>query len=395
MEGKKISLFPVIILLTTLLVVSVFFYKLAFGWYPAKYTESAHVGVNRSTISSLGYAVGNCVHCHEQHASIEGSSHTPYDFSLFAPNNPDSQTANFCFQCHKGAGSVQVGGITNYTFSKNFGGGTATFTTIYDAFNPGIEPPASSHNLADVLNRAVSKAAWLYTANDNACIVCHNPHTAQRNYPVTVNAMGGVNTAVRKPGQHDDADYNLWGDEPKATSGWNEMMSDWTANYQAPYRVGKTTYEPAGDQTTNGSNLPCFVQTCRPGCHRTTVYSTERGANLEPINWTNLTSEPGTRSAHGKFANGLSKTGGWTIAPYTDDDTRNYVLSCTDCHEPHGSTNEWLLRTCVNGKDNISITEDGRWYEFCTACHYVKDFGSNHETYVDCSGCHGHNTPYF
>ena len=60
------------------------------------------------------------------------------------------------------------------------------------------------------------------------------------------------------------------------------------------------------------------------------------------------------------------------MAPYEDpDEDYNYVLSCTDCHEPHGSTNEWLLRTCVNGKDNITMEWAGDWWDFCTACHVL------------------------
>lgn len=41
------------------------------------YLDSAHAntsyGVNRSGLSSFGYSIGNCAHCHEQHASIGGS----------------------------------------------------------------------------------------------------------------------------------------------------------------------------------------------------------------------------------------------------------------------------------------------------------------------------------
>jgi hypothetical protein len=63
---------------------------------------------------------------------------------------------------------------------------------------------------------------------------------------------------------------------------------------------------------------------------------------------------------------------GYTVEPYGDGGN-NYVLSCTDCHEPHGSENEWLLRTCVNGKDNISVPASGKgkWWDFCTACHVL------------------------
>jgi hypothetical protein len=304
--------------------------------------------------------------------------------------NPTSQTDNFCFQCHKGTGSVQVGGITNYTYSKNFGGGTATFTNIYDAFN-STGTYASSHNLADVLTRATQAWSTTFTSTTNACIACHNPHTAQKNYPVTVNTMGGVNTAIRRPGDYKIDDYNLWGDEPNATSGFNEMMSDWTANYQAPYCVGGT-YEPACNSTSDGSNLPNFVVSCRTGCHRNnTTYSTERGRNLYAINWTNDINEPGIRSVHGKFQH-TGNNNGTVIAPYTEG--VNYVLSCTDCHEPHGSQNKWLIRSTVNGKainPGIDMNEN-RFWTLCTACHVMTTAISYHvhDNYLSCNMCHRH-----
>ena len=380
----EIRRFSLVLLMLAGVLGLVFTYSDVIAWYPAKYTESAHVGVNRSTISSIGYAAGNCAHCHEQHASIEGTSHTPYDFALFAPNNQDSQTANFCFQCHKGVGSVQVGGITNYTFSKNFGGGTATFTTIYDAFNPTTGTIPSSHNLKDIQDWITGKVG--FTSNSNPCVVCHNPHTAQDNHPVTLSGKGGVKTAIRRVTHYENLNTNLWGDEDNATSGYAERMKDLTNNYQAPYYVGKTTYEPANNATADGSNLPNFAQFCYD-CHQySTISSTEHGT-LQPVNWTN---SGVNRSVHGLFAN---DTGGWgsTKAPYTADDTTNYCLSCTDCHEPHGSTNEWLLRTCVNGKDNISITASGWWMEFCTACHVVAGGGWHQSGSVICSDCHFHN----
>src|SRR4030042_3322468 len=119
------------IILFSFLIVSFLLYNLALGYYKAKYTESAHgnnpsgAGVNRSATSietGFGYSKGNCTHCHEQHASIGGGEPSPTggpdQFSLFAPMNATSQTTNFCFQCHKGIGSVQYGFLTNHTYSK-------------------------------------------------------------------------------------------------------------------------------------------------------------------------------------------------------------------------------------------------------------------------------------
>lgn len=67
-----------------LLLISILLCGMVFYWllYPEKansgpYLDSAHgnstYGVNRSSISTFGYSKGNCVHCHEQHASIGGA----------------------------------------------------------------------------------------------------------------------------------------------------------------------------------------------------------------------------------------------------------------------------------------------------------------------------------
>jgi len=305
---------------------------------------------------------------------------------LFADNNPASQTDNFCFQCHKGDGSVQNGGITNYTYSKNFGGGSQTFNTIYDAFNPTGDTP-SSHKLSDVLNHEESRDIG-FTSNTNACVICHDPHYAQRNYPVTLSGKGGVKTAIRRPSDYTTNPVNLWGDEDFATSGRDERIRDYTDYYQSPYFVGvANNYEPANDTTSDGSNLPNFEDFCN-NCHGDNdVYSTEHGKNLEQINWASNGDLHGIRH---KDTEGL----GYTTDPYGGE-TDNYVLSCTDCHEPHGSQNEWLLRTTANGIDNISVpnTDTGKWLYFCTTCHVL----TNHEPpYQDhtCSYCHYHGSDF-
>jgi cytochrome c553 len=430
----------------------------AIAWYPATYAESAHgdpiSGVNRS---EAGHDTGHCANCHD---TFDDSICGVNPLMLFEVDDPDSQTDNFCFQCHKSDGAAQQ--VTNYTYSKNFGGGTATFTTIYDAFNVSlsyaysgtstfvnistltesgagwttdqyqglilvpnvnelsynynimgnttdtitVEVPidltkvttgdtfaiiygvVSSHNLKDIQD--LHTDMYGFTSDNNACVACHNPHTAQRNYEVTDSGRGGVKTAIRDVvAGYQNRPANLWGDEDYATSGLYELTSD-SGGYQAPYYVGGSNYEPANDGISDGSNLPGYAYFCTR-CHQyAVVYSTERDANLKAINWT------GGGDKHG-LKNGIDDRYGNTESPYTGArQTTNYVLSCTDCHEPHGSTNEWLLRTCVNGKDNISITQTGRWYEFCTACHSV-DGLSNHQVERDCVGstCHGHGAPSF
>jgi len=340
-----------------------------YGYYLGAHGNGSY-GVKRQGVS---VSKGECAHCHD-HDLGDGNPHG----KIFADMNPASQTDNFCFQCHKGVGSVQDGGITNNTYSTNFGGGTATFTTVYDAFNPGT---GSSHQLSDVLAHAVKVGPTLYSANTNACFACHDVHYAQRNLPVTYSGAGGVLTAVRFPAHIGAYPINLWGDEDFATSGDSERMKDYVpSNYRAPYFYGGSTYEPANNGTYDGSNLPNYKKFCLANCHeRADVYSTERGGNLIRLNWS--TEQHG--EAHG--GGGL----GTNIAPYTNQ-SLNYVLSCLDCHEPHGSQNEYLLRTTINGV-NVSVPGPGRYWYVCSACHTFNMHFSPYDDTSDCSGCHHHN----
>lgn len=46
----------------------------------------------------------------------------------------------------------------------------------------------------------------------------------------------------------------------------------------------------------------------------------------------------------------------------------NYVLVCTDCHEPHGSPYNRLIRPVINGRDVPTPSSD--MGNFCEACHH-------------------------
>ena len=411
-------------------------YQLAFGYRLPKYTESAHGnishGVNRTGLKTpinFGYSAGNCAHCHEQHSVIGGtepapSGDAPNNYLLFAEPNVTSQDINFCFQCHKGAGSVQDGGIPypNDDYGSQFGGGTANSTNIKDAFYFG-KPlrtwnDGSSHNLMKLTNwwKNRSGGNWI-TANTNACIVCHDAHYSQKNHdPYPTLPPNTYKTAIRKPNDpssEQNRPRNLWGDEANSDAGY-EIMSEYTTGYQAPYRAGKTTYEPAGDNTTDGTNLPNFVTFCNT-CHSNAIPNGKTDANVGSRDLYDAKWGP-QGNVHGKKAGSPSTTnGGHLIAPYTQPNAYNYVLSCTDCHEPHGSPNPFLLRTSVNGKDGITVSISSghtdwnylNFYDFCSACHSIAiGAGTLHgwitesnKTTTDCmmnGACHTHsNTNFF
>lgn len=362
------------------------------------YGDSAHGntegGVNRS---GTGYDIGNCAHCHD---TFDDTVCGVNLLMLFAPDNPTSQNDNFCFQCHKSDGAAQQ--VANNDYGATFGGGTAMFTSIYDAFNPS-GTYASSHDLEDLqaFARGRDWGSWM-TEDTNACLVCHDQHLSQKNFPVLASGDGGVKTAVRRGDDVNTFPGDLWGNEsgivgrPETMA---DLMSEWEMVYQAPYH-GATgdpvtgPFEPAGDSTSDGSNLPNFVWACAETCH-----SQDIDSDTGPIavDWT-------TSMHGGGAADNSPGDWGWLKPPYSDALRGSYVLSCTDCHETHGSSNATLLRTTVNGVSGLTTGDEGcnypdggYWYYWCQACHdltYNPETGEGHSVIwpaARCSdnmGCH-------
>jgi len=368
------------------------------------YTDSAHGdaanGVNRTSTSE--YCTGNCAHCHEQHAMIGGAEPAPdsggtgsysdeYHHLLFRKSYT-SQTDTICYDCH-GTGTGYTTGIDNYSYSKNFGGNNANYdSTIKAAFDHSSTSagPGSSHYLDDIVSEILN-ATSLQTANGtlwklknnsdpslnprNPCDACHNPHIAQRSCNLP-GSYDPAKSAISRPSDHN----NLWGDGDT-----DERMDNYPGTYQAPYWYNSVTYfEPYSTNTTQtGSNLPDYVTFCTD-CHNTnnTIYSTNprlpgQPRNLEQINWSSSTGD-----LHGQ----RNSTANKLRNPYST----NKVLSCLDCHEPHGSTtNVYLLRTEINGVAGVSVpdTSDDSWQNLCFGkCHNERHTHKN-----NCSNCHKHN----
>ncbi|MGE4296519.1 MAG: hypothetical protein AB7E47_00700 [Desulfovibrionaceae bacterium] len=361
------------------------------------YLSSAHgstsYGVSRSGIDQ--YTQGHCAHCHEQHSSIGGDEPTPTGgpspYLLFSENSV-SQTDNFCYGCHVAVGGYQVGAVTNnLSYSYTFGGNTANYDTdIKDAF--GHLTTGSSHHLPSIASQMLGTAkvdingnAWTLPADLNPCDACHNPHLAQRNAPVSIQSQL-LKTAISRPSDHE----NLWGDDD------TERM-DATGMYQAPYWFGSTTrYEPDNDTTADGSNLPDFATYCTD-CHNkdNTIYSSnpclEDGPrNLRNVDWTDSGDKHG-----GNDGSPIELQ-----APYLAKLPTNIILSCTDCHEPHGSvTNIFLLRTTINGVAASMPDETNTSYiNICTSrCHGAGVLGDarHRKTSKACNECHRHGDGHF
>ena len=471
LRAKKGILF-LLILISVLAVFSVILYPRKANSGP--YLNSTHgnsgYGVNRASIAAFGYPRGHCAHCHEQHASIGGAEPAPNSpagpdqFLLFS-DSYTSQTDNFCIKCHADAGSYQTGGLVNRSYSYRAGGYSSdSLNDILEAFSfcySGCgSPSSSSHNLDNIKSFITGK--WNYTADSNPCNACHNPHAAigdPANVPNSGKTFGTRGySPVSRPSLHskDTSAWGLWGD--LAAERMNVKASNLGGGiYQSPRNSG-STYEPDGSSTQDGSNLTDFVSFCTD-CHNESntistshsLFNPSTGAigrnTLFKIDW--------TKEWHGGNSGFVPYCSMGTApdiisllaVPY--DGTNKcgqYVLSCTDCHEPHGSPNNFLVRPWVNNGSNdcrpgncavptptrlpVTVTNYGtgngpdgmankEWVYLCGKCHtnlnsgdahthllqdYNNDFSvdyfdclvchPNGGDYVNCGVCHYHGSTY-
>jgi hypothetical protein len=362
---------------TILIVVGVFACVLSWAYVASAgtYAESAHgnndpapgYGVNRSDVVSDpdhpdAYDVGSCAHCHDTF----NSSICENPLMIF-------QTEYFCVQCHQyPPSSYQADMPYQGCYTYKFGGDTTITcpSSIKSAFlfidqvstgqpvsNCGSNK-GSAHYLADI--RVFLQNRWGFgdTSDDiNLCEGCHNPHKAQRHdFPV-----GSQGTSpISLPSTH-DGDWDVYGADP--TERMDSCASPKT--YLAPYyynKWGQGQYEPDGGSQQYGANVPDYVTFCTD-CHNDSndIYSTQLGRYLHKFDWD--TEKHGRAEA----SDDTSYTDFWS--PYYDNQSGNYVLSCTDCHEPHGAPNPFLIRQRVNDGTASVPGGKGEWTDFCKNCH--------------------------
>jgi hypothetical protein len=274
------------------------------------------------------------------------------DFNTNNTQNPYQESDNFCFYCHSDSSGQQV---VNRSYSATFGGGN--FATgpqsIMAAFNQ-----SSYHNLNDIrtfLTTDPTYAPW-FANFGNPCSACHDSHLAKRNWDSLLPGFPLLST-ISKPGGA--GIRTLWGEGSQVMSAY--------LSYEAPYSSGINVREPADVGVANGDNTPDYVSFCS-SCHNTgtSITSTTLARELKKINWD---SNGLNQDKHGD----LSRDGTDSFRePYATAalSKSNFVLSCLDCHESHGSENIMMLRTRINGEDQEDIVSstDAMSYT-CKRCH--------------------------
>ncbi len=271
------------------------------------------------------------------------------------PNSPlPSSFRNSCFNCHWPHGwpddSPTTGVYPKLCVEEISIGDTLNNEEedLCYTCHDGIPAYDVKSKFQDSTHHPVVDSEQIYQPLDRTrkveCTNCHNPHiiTAQR--PL------------------------VFPDSTDVLIGWMKDPVDTLAPYDS---------------------IPDYVTFCLE-CHSSDFDSLAR----DPIDWGPY------GDVHGdSVATGTSY--GDVIAPYSENQILNgfnYVLACTDCHDPHGSPNIFLIKTVVNGQP-VSVTQYGYWYELCTACHVLGGPGWHaNQTSTDycAGGCHdGHNSSLF
>ena len=319
-------------------------------WYTTytDYENSAHGG-----------ATGNlkCSDCHDVHGASGAN-----------PAMTRANQENLCYQCHT------EGGVQNDAIS-----GAELADDIEEAFGK-----TEKHNLGTSFTIGSSD----YTLE---CVSCHNVHLITGKY---VDADIG-----KSPITMFSDNLTIWGDD----SGEKMDAYDSTGTYRTPQ-----------SDTFTGAQLPDYASFCLD-CHA----QPSSGHPNFGINWEG---DPhGKQSAnepdgYGTCPNWFTcgKASGWdgddcisdqatcwpviprgkgdqlwVRNPYNHEERiagANFTLSCTDCHEAHGSGVSSMLRSNPNGGTGTVI-----WNTMCNNCHY---YYSNWHAGMSCgnASCHVTNS---
>ena len=284
------------------------------------YIESAHgQNISRYDTAAAGYATGNCAHCHEQHASLDGSepalvNGVPSVYLGF------SSEENLCFGCHGSGGAGLASDNIALDIAKLNGHKPGNYTEIHEAHETISDISSGKHV---------------------ECTDCHNPHRVGS----TVHTENTNAIASSSPL------YEASGVEPSFSS----------LNWTSPSSYGAL-------QTATKEYQVCFK------CHSkaNTNVTSWGGSGAEAFTDVALEFSPANRSGHpvvtglNNYTNSIEVNRG--AGPYkglynTTDGTiwdqlldpwganaGSQTMYCSDCHAsnstmagPHGSDVKWML----------------------------------------------------
>lgn len=312
------------------------------------YLNSSHgnatTGVDRSSLDTnlSAYSVGNCAHCHLQHASLSGNPYTYQDYLL--ANFGNFAGYQFCTECHDAGGPATDDIDSLYKLPLTIGHGSG---------NPDANTPVE-------------------------CVECHNPHQAQA--PTAGTARGNdATTGSIKGVSGVDVLGGVW-PTPGTPSGGNEILAS-------------PIFTPI-DPITQEWQL-CLK------CHGGQVAGLTNIA--EQINPNNYSAHP---VASTNWNNTFLTTNATTALnpPFNVANAPIYCSDCHGSENdaspkgPHGSNNIYMLK--LVGPATGKSWAQGPYDALCLDCHDIEtasNFGDHpdgrgqHGSDLGCSACHGSN----
>ena len=277
------------------------------------YTDSAHGGYNtagKGVKRLAGYSAGNCAHCHEQHASINGTEPEPVNGPADHLQFADMANNTFCNYCHD----------------------------------------ISQLNGADNIASQISKT---YAHDPNStiapvdCLDCHNPHLAQR-----------------EPHNPAFDDNLVQADSPLL--GVNGVSASWSTP-TLPVNGTENLRQPS---LTPVETITMEYQLCLK-CHGGQIAGlTDIASQVNPNNYSH---HPVTGTDQWRNDNIRSNYQFVLIAPWNSNlDARLYCSDChgpdpvSNPVGPHGSNNQYLLK---DWGSTTNPTAAECYDNLCLRCH--------------------------
>ncbi len=272
-----------------------------------------------------------------------------------------------CFVCHNGEF------IVNY----NFSGDQKGIKQVFDlTFRHPVRKEDKSTFFDPLFPTDPTKSDPIW-ARSVQCITCHNPgvvtgKTSEGGYPLTLPTEAEIPFTQRIIDGWPTLDNPPWPYDtmPKPLVYGQPFADDPDPNVQ-------------GDETPgmDDTEIPDFTTFCQT-CHRQIA-----GRYGMSNNYSRLKYDPirfikgdggGNVATHGMARGRESHTDTLGLKePFRSsrlDEEGNVIanlyLSCTDCHEPHGSINPYFIRTKVNGISGVRITKE-KFYGLCSKCHHI------------------------
>jgi len=314
------------------------------------YTASAH-GTSTSTynhwpttadtgagLGTGGAEAKQCINCHNPHGKDRGDG-TAYSYLLLRWGygiSSDSTYSDEEYLCYGGSSSSGAchslaSSVNGINLEERFTTGTAT----------GNSPISSAKiNTRHDISYA-DQHTYQLDGVKMECGDCHNAH-------INTTSLSDTSSVVIDP-------------------------DDRTQHFVTTMTVNYTT----GDETK--LDTPTFCNKCHD--------------NSPPsgVTWT-ATKTIDIATAYTTDAHGSRSEGAYVSAPYQSSMN---PLPCTECHDPHGSSNIYHIKETING-GSVSVTDDDGYlaWDMCQECHSGIPHGTGGK-YTYCFNCHRHGATQF